>query len=448
MEKGLHLLRKGLQVTMAVIPLRFEMPYKDQNHDCKCKGFPWHPLPISLGILTKAEFGNKNGGFNGLQLRLWTLNGVHPRPLSMKALPRESSQLRSLDSYFRKLQEDSNKGSSMELINKTGESSIKKGLLESLEAYLGKLDEDSIPKNHGETPEDNQTVLPFSVGEDAKIDEKAKFRSDLGFRIRDVNSVSKKSEALKYSDEASHLYLIGILASINIAVFIFEIATPVRIPELELFSIPSVYGAKVNDLILVGEWWRLVTPMFLHSGILHVSLGCWGLLSFGPQVCRHYGPFTFLLIYLLGGFAGNLISFFHTPEPTVCGTGPVFAVIGAWLIYQIQNRDVMSKENSDRMLQKAILVTALSCILSNFGPIDDWTHLGAAFSGMAYGFFICPTLQLDEISSRTGHEEQIRLVGRFADPCKSLILFAIFVLVFSSLIIFIEPPMDTAELLF
>ncbi|KAK8588630.1 hypothetical protein V6N13_087537 [Hibiscus sabdariffa] len=437
------------RVTMAVIPLRFKLAYKDQNCDCKSNGSQWRPLPISLGILTKAETGNKNGGFsNGLQWRLWTLNGVHPRSLSMKALPKQSSQLRSLDSYFQKLEQDSSKGSSMELVDRNGDSTLKRGLLESLEAYLGKLNQDSIPtsKNHGETPQDNQTVLPFPVGEDAEIDGNAKFRSDIGFRLRDVNSVSKKSEALQYSDEASHLYLIGILASINIAVFIFEIATPVRIPELELFSIPSLYGAKINNLILVGEWWRLVTPMFLHSGILHVSLGCWALLSFGPQVCRHYGSFTFFLIYFLGGLAGNLISFLHTPEPTVGGTGPVFAVIGAWLIYQIQNRDVMSKDNSDRMFQKAILVTALSCILSNFGPIDDWTHLGAGFSGMAYGFFICPTLQPDDTSSRRGQEEQMRHVAQFADPCKSLIVFATFILVFSSLIFFIEPPMDATKL--
>ncbi|TYI56032.1 hypothetical protein E1A91_D11G182000v1 [Gossypium mustelinum] len=237
---------------MAVIPVRFKLPYKDQNCDCKCNG--WQS--------SQAEIGNKNGGFNGHQWRLWTFTSVHPRPFSMKALPKENSHLISLDSYFRKLQEDSNKGSSMVLVDRSGESSIKKGLLESLEAYLGKLDEDSNSKIQEKTPEDNQTVLPFSVGEDA-IDEKAKFRSDIGFRLRDVNSVSKKSEALQYSDEASHLYLVSIVASINIAVFIFEIATPVKISELQLFSIPSLYGAKINDLILVGEWWRLVTPMFL-----------------------------------------------------------------------------------------------------------------------------------------------------------------------------------------
>ncbi|XP_022735321.1 RHOMBOID-like protein 9, chloroplastic isoform X2 [Durio zibethinus] len=477
---------------MAVVPLCYKMPYKEQNFqipnvarqsekglicgctdgskcfssscDHRCKG--WHPLHISSGIVTNTDTGKKDGGFNRLQWHLWTLTGVHNtkfhlRPLSRKALPKENSlpgtnesQLRLLDSYFGKLQEDAKKASSdssnktMDLLDTSGESSIKKEL-KSLDAYLSKLDEDSNSKNYvlssdagGQTPEGNPIATPFSVSEDAKIEEEAKLRSDIGFRLRDVGSGSKRSEALQQYDEASDLYLI-ILASINIAVFLFEIATPVRSSGLELYSLPSLYGAKINDLILLGEWWRLVTPMFLHFGIFHVALGCWGLLSFGPKVCRHYGSFTFFLIYLLGGISGNLISFLHTPEPTVGGTGPVFAVIGAWLIYQKQNKDVIANDIFERMFQKAMLVTALSCILSNFGPIDDWTHFGAAFTGIAYGFFTCPTLQLDDTSSRTGQEEKITLVGRYADPCKSLIVFTVFIVVFSSLLFIMEPPLNT-----
>lgn len=55
----------------------------------------------------------------------------------------------------------------------------------------------------------------------------------------------------------------GVLISINIAVFLFEIATPVKISNLELLSLPKIYGAKINNSIITGEWWRLVTPMFL-----------------------------------------------------------------------------------------------------------------------------------------------------------------------------------------
>lgn len=57
-----------------------------------------------------------------------------------------------------------------------------------------------------------------------------------------------------------------------------------------------------------------------HSGLIHIAIGSWGLVTFGPKVCRGYGSFTFFLIYILGGISGNLISFLHTPEPTVGGT--------------------------------------------------------------------------------------------------------------------------------
>lgn len=50
----------------------------------------------------------------------------------------------------------------------------------------------------------------------------------------------------------------------------------------------------------------------------------------------------------------------------------MFAIIGAWLTYQIQNKDVDANDTSEIMFQKAIIVTALGFILSNIGPIDDW----------------------------------------------------------------------------
>ncbi|KAJ7975719.1 Rhomboid-like protein [Quillaja saponaria] len=82
-------------------------------------------------------------------------------------------------------------------------------------------------------------------------------------------------------------------------------------------------------------------------------------------------------------------------------------------MYQIQNQGLITKDASESMFQKAVIITALGCTLSNFGPIDDWTHFGAAFTGVAYGFFTCPTLQLDDTSSGTGQEEAVRLVRQY-----------------------------------
>lgn len=177
-----------------------------------------------------------------------------------------------------------------------------------------------------------------------------------------------------------------------------------------------------------------------HAGIFHIALSCWALVSFGPQVCKGYGSFTFFLIYILGGVSGNLASFVHTPDPTVGGTGPAFAIIGAWLMYQIQNRDVIANDDSENLFKKAMIITALGFILCNLGPIDEWSHSGAAITGMAYGFLISPTLQLDDTSPGTG--EGVKLVRKYGASCKSLIIFAIFVVVLSSLLLLTDSPLN------
>ncbi|KAL5976832.1 hypothetical protein ACLOJK_021166 [Asimina triloba] len=72
------------------------------------------------------------------------------------------------------------------------------------------------------------------------------------------------------------------------------------------------------------------------------------------------------------------------------------------LAYMIQNKDTIPKEVMENMFQKAVIVSVLSLVLSNFEHIDDWTHLGAACAGLVYGLLICPTLELGKASSKNG----------------------------------------------
>ncbi|KAJ9682925.1 hypothetical protein PVL29_018782 [Vitis rotundifolia] len=479
---------------MAVVPVCHKMSYKDRAYPIQKiirqseKGFSWDCIGIqegsgcfssmcsdSTGISIKLKARVHNRSL--LQFRHRTeLHGLHRmsytesclRSISENASQKENlgtvwsasesstneKQLRLLDSYFGKLHNEDD-GSSLHSSDKKTELMVQSGQFKpkegpgSLEDYLGKINKDATSENYlpsspcDKIDEDKHDIEPFSTTEDVNPVDEGKLKSYAELRNKDGDSGPKNSRGQQPYDETSDLYLISILVSINIAVVLFELASPIRNSDLELSSLPLIYGAKINDLILVGEWWRLVTPMFLHSGIFHVALGCWVLLTFGPQVCRGYGSFTFFLIYILGGISGNLTSFLHTPDLTVGGTGPVFAIIGAWVIHQIQNKDVIAKDVSESMYQKAIIATALSSILSHFCPIDDWTHFGAAFTGIAYGYFTCPMLQLNDASSKTGQKEGITLVRRYADPCKSLIIFTLFILVLICVLFFIEPSLNT-----
>lgn len=342
------------------------------------------------------------------------------------ALNSQEKQLRALDSYFKKLHNSTGASSSNEIEDLTGKNHQLKAekSLKSLNDFSGKANGGAESKLHA-----------LSASSDDEIFEEASY-----FSMKIINSGGRAKNTDSSNQESSGFYFIGILASINIAVFLFETASPVRNSEIGMLSLPMVYGAKINHLILLGEWWRLLTPMFLHSGVLHIALGCWVLLSFGPQVCKAYGSFAFFLIYVLGGISGNLISFLHTPEPTVGGTGPGFALIGAWLIYQVQNKDTLGKES---MIEKAIMATAFSFVLSNFGPIDDWAHFGAAIMGIAYGHLTCPNLQVHNAASESGQKEGITLVKQYSHPCKSLLYFSVFILLLASLLFVIEPPLNS-----
>jgi len=241
----------------------------------------------------------------------------------------------------------------------------------------------------------------------------------------------------------SYSYEVNTLVGVNLAVFLFGLASPQGVPGMGDASLPYLYGAKVNELIVDGEWWRLVTPMFLHSSLVHIGLSTWALLSFGPGVESAYGSVGFGMIYLIGGLFGNLMSFFHTPQGTVGGTGPIFAVMGTWLVYLLRNREIIGLEVADDMIRKLAIMTAITVAFCNSFPIDDWTHLGAGVVGIVFGLFTCPTVHvnvhLEEAASKSQNDsdddaiDSYLLLNEALPPSRLLLVFALCLALFFSL---------------
>ncbi|MDX1807743.1 MAG: rhomboid family intramembrane serine protease, partial [Paenisporosarcina sp.] len=69
------------------------------------------------------------------------------------------------------------------------------------------------------------------------------------------------------------------------------------------------YGAGANYLISDGQWWRFITPMFLHAGFLHLLFNMFSLYLFGPELEKLAGKLRFLNIYFMAGLFGTVATF-------------------------------------------------------------------------------------------------------------------------------------------
>ncbi|TFD92288.1 rhomboid family intramembrane serine protease [Jeotgalibacillus sp. R-1-5s-1] len=155
------------------------------------------------------------------------------------------------------------------------------------------------------------------------------------------------------------------------------------------------YGAKYNPLIIEGEWWRLITPIFLHIGILHLLMNSLALYFLGPIVERIYGRFRFLLIYLTAGFTGSVMSFLFTESISAGASGAIFGLFGALLYFGIRKPGLFF-----RTMGANVLVIILINLVFGFSipGIDNAGHIG----GLLGGFLTAGAAALPKSRSNAG----------------------------------------------
>lgn len=138
------------------------------------------------------------------------------------------------------------------------------------------------------------------------------------------------------------------------------------------------FGAKINPLILEGEWWRFFTPVFLHIGILHLFMNSIALFYIGPLVERIFGNARFVFIYLLAGFIGTLASFVTNPNLSAGASGAIFGCFGALLYFGVINPKLFFRTIGMNLL----IVIGLNIIFGfSVQGIDNAGHIGGLVGG-------------------------------------------------------------------
>ncbi|MFE1316635.1 rhomboid family intramembrane serine protease [Kitasatospora phosalacinea] len=221
----------------------------------------------------------------------------------------------------------------------------------------------------------------------------------VGFQCPDcVHGVAAREERARQQPRTSAGALLAlgdgalvtkVLIGINLAVFLLtQYLAPALFDDLKLRTYAPVPWFRGGVAAGPEQWYRLVTAMFVHAGLLHIATNMFSLWVLGPQLERVLGRLRFLALYLVSGLVGNAFVFLMArPEldvSSVGASGAIFGLLGATAVLFRVTRTPM---------QPVIALLVVNLVLSfSLDGIDWRAHLGglAAGAAVAAGMFYAP----------------------------------------------------------
>lgn len=136
-----------------------------------------------------------------------------------------------------------------------------------------------------------------------------------------------------------------------------------------------------------GEWWRLVTPIFLHANFTHLLFNSMSIFLFAPPLEQMLGKVHFLIVYIGSGIIGNIGTYLIEPLDYVHvgASGAIFGLFGVYLFLTVFRKELIDQDQSKMIVTLLIIAVLTTFINSN---INIMAHL----FGLAGGFllsFLC-----------------------------------------------------------
>src|ERR1700688_2613563 len=210
--------------------------------------------------------------------------------------------------------------------------------------------------------------------------------------------------------QSSSMAVTQAIFGINVAVFVVMLLSGVS-----MLSNPSGqdlvrWGANFGPLTVGGEWWRLLTCVFIHGGLLHIAFNMWCLWDLGRLAESVYGHWTFAAVYLITGLAASLASLFWNPVVLSVGaSGAIFGIAGALIASFYLGEFSLPRAAITGTLRSVVMFVGYNLF---FGAIiahtDNAAHIGGLLMGLLLGALIARVApQSDDVGRRGG----VLLVG-------------------------------------
>jgi membrane associated rhomboid family serine protease/Tfp pilus assembly protein PilF len=178
-----------------------------------------------------------------------------------------------------------------------------------------------------------------------------------------------------------------ILLGLNVLIFLLmELSGGSSNPDVLLS-----FGASYGPYIRRGEYWRLVMPMFLHIGILHLLLNTAALFVLGRILESVYGYGRFTLLYVACGMGSSFLSMTLSSSVSAGASGAIFGIAGAMLTTGYLHRAAIPRRWRRSFGGGILPLIVINLILGySIAGIDNWGHLGGLLAGMLLSAVIPP----------------------------------------------------------
>lgn len=139
------------------------------------------------------------------------------------------------------------------------------------------------------------------------------------------------------------------------------------------------FGSNVRELVLNGEYYRLISSLFIHIGIIHLVCNMYCLYVVGSEIESFYGKAKYIIIYLLSGLCGSLLSILTTENISAGASGAIFGLFGSLLYFGYHYRVYLGSVLKSQVIPLIIFNLALGFLIPG---VDIGAHIGGLIGGV------------------------------------------------------------------
>ena len=173
------------------------------------------------------------------------------------------------------------------------------------------------------------------------------------------------------------------------------------------------WGGNLGVVTTNGQWWRLLTAMFLHAGILHLGFNLYFMWIVGRACEQVFTPVPYAVVYVLSGLLASLVScVFHPASVSVGASGALFGIFGAFVGFTIRRRASLPEAFVTSVRRNALFLIGINVVLGlRIEGIDLAAHIGGLVAGLGMGYLISKLAERSVKDAREAKAVKIKATG-------------------------------------